>query len=367
MLSEATGTPVSSLLDAGVIELLGPDRRDQYGKQRVFGSLSFGLVAFLMGLVVNAAAGNFNLYFLNHAAMAAIGALIFTSMTVTSVKTPAPVWESLGIVFSNLHVFVFFLLITMIGAAQGVIGSFLFIMLDEMNASKVTMGLATAIACAAEMPFLFFSKPLLRVLGERNMLYMAAIGGMVRLIWYTIIGNPWLVLIAETMHGPFFGALWTASMSYVHTIAPPGLGATAQGLMAGLYGGLGQGLGALVGGVIYQQWGYVVLFRATAVWLFFGLIIFFGTNIFFRPVNLEAIGEATAAISIEHSTEAELSDMSSMSSAVTAADLNFQNSSRRGLKDELELTILPDEDDVSEDSTSISLPTSNSSSSVEPV
>jgi MFS family permease len=294
MITELLGTPVSSLLDAGVIELLGSERRHLYGKQRVWGSFAFGAVALAIGGIVQAAGGNFNIYFYNHVAMALVGGCVLFLLEVNSVSTPAPLWQSIGIVFSNVHIFVFFLLITMIGAAQGVIGSYLFIYLDELKASRVVMGSATATACLAEMPFFFFSTYLLPILGERNMLYMACIGGIIRLSWYTFMTNPWLVIPAETMHGPFFGAMWVAAMSYIHKIAPPGLGATAQGLLAGLYGGLGQGLGALAGGQIYQSYGSVVLFRGAAVWLFFALMIFFGTNAFFPAVNLEAIGHAGA-------------------------------------------------------------------------
>jgi MFS family permease len=339
MLTELVGTPVSALLDAGVIELLGPERRSLYGKQRVWGSLSFGGVALAIGAVVSAAGGNFNIYFWNHSVMALIGAFIFLFLSVNSVSTPAPLWQSLGIVFSSIHVFVFFLLITMIGVATGIIGAYLFIMLDELNASRLTMGLATATACLAEMPFLFFSAPLLRTLGERNMLYLACIGGIIRLVWYTFMTNPWLVIIAETMHGPFFGALWVAAMSYVHKITPPGLGATGQGLMAGLYGGLGNGLGSLVGGVVYQRFGYVVLFRGTAVWLCFGLIIFFGTNAFFKQVNLDEIGHA-----------------------VTVAAIPEEDKKANGRKT-LELEIQQSEDDTAyETSTNTPSPTSSNSS-----
>lgn len=362
MMAEMFGTPVSSLLDAGVIELLGPARREHYGKQRVWGSFGYGLTALVMGAVIAAIVSNgstkvgdsnspisspispisppispisspsispivggpqipslppvlptplapetspavYNIYYWVHAVMVTVALIFFWFLPVNSVATPAPIWKSISIVFSNIHIFIFFLLITMVGAAQGVLGSYLFIMLDDMKASKLIMGLATAIACLAEMPFLFFSAPLLRVLGERNMLYMACIGGALRFSWYTWMRNPWLVLVAEVMHGPFFGALWTASMSYIHTIAPPGLGATAQGLLGGLYAGLGNGLGALVGGFIYQRFGYIVLFRACAVWLLFGLSLFFFTNMFFPQVPIPALAHVTSPESVQKRLE----------------------------------------------------------------
>ena len=307
--AETLGTPVLSLLDAGVIELLGPGRRDAYGKQRVWGSFSYGFFALVVGAIVSYAASGYGTYFIIHAVMMALALIFFWQMDVSSVATPAPIWQSIGIVFSSVHIFVFFLLVMMIGVGQGVLGSYLFLMLDELNASKFCMGMATAVACLAEMPFLFFSGPLLRVLGERNMLYLACIGGVIRFSLYTVISNPWYVLIAELLHGPYFGAMWSAAISYIHHIAPPGLGATAQGLLGGLYSGLGNGAGALIGGIIYQHFGYVVLFRVCAVWLLCALAMFFFTNMFNQQVSIETLGHSTTPAVIQKRLDDEVLEL----------------------------------------------------------
>lgn len=309
IIAETIGTPVPSLLDAGIIELLGPGRRHLYGQQRVFGSFAFGFFALVVGALVSYLGSGYASYFIIHAVLMALALIFFFKLDVSSVATPAPIWQSVGIVFSSVHIFIFFLLITMIGAGQGVLGSYLFIMLSELNASKLCMGLATAIACLAEMPFLFFSGPLLRIFGERNMLYMACIGGAIRFSAYTMLTNPWYVLFAEVLHGPYFGAMWTAAISYIHHIAPPGLGATAQGLLGGLYSGLGNGLGVLIGGFIYQKYGYVILFRICAVWLLLAFAMFFFTNIFNKPVSVETLAHSTTPQVIEQRLEDQILDI----------------------------------------------------------
>jgi MFS family permease len=287
MACELVGSPVGPLLDSGVLELLGPERREQYGKQRVWGSISFGLTAFLIGAVVSHFGGNYNIYFWAGSVMAIISGIVFFFLpSASNSAPPTPIWKSFGVIFDNMHAFVFFLIMTMIGVATGILNAFLLVVLDEeFHASQLNMGLATAVACMAELPFLFFSKYLLRWMGERNMIYFACVGGILRFLWYTFMKNPWMVLIGELMHGPFFGALWSAAMSYIYHITPPGSGASAQGMLAGLYSGLGNGAGAFIGGILYQNFGYVILFRATAAWLLLALLIFICANVFLPPIS----------------------------------------------------------------------------------
>jgi predicted MFS family arabinose efflux permease len=54
------------------------------------------------------------------------------------------------------------------------------------------------------------------------------------------------------------------SVSQAHKLAPPGMGATAQGLLEGVHWGLGMSAGSLVGGVMYNQLGAVNTFYISA-------------------------------------------------------------------------------------------------------
>lgn len=49
----------------------------------------------------------------------------------------------------------------------------------------------------------------------------------------------------ETLHGFTFALAWSTATAFAARVAPPGLEATAQALVQGLYFGVGYGLGKL--------------------------------------------------------------------------------------------------------------------------
>ena len=57
---------------------------------------------------------------------------------------------------------------------------------------------------------------------------------------------------------------WWSSVTQAHKLAPPGMGATAQGLLEGIHWGLGMSVGSLLGGVLYSQLGAVPTFYIAA-------------------------------------------------------------------------------------------------------
>ncbi|KAF7722343.1 hypothetical protein EC973_003433 [Apophysomyces ossiformis] len=59
-----------------------------------------------------------------------------------------------------------------------------------------------------------------------------------------------------------FSALWGAGVVQADELAPPPLQATSQGILAAMYAGVGAGLGSLIGGVIYDRFGVNQMFYA---------------------------------------------------------------------------------------------------------
>ena len=89
---------------------------------------------------------------------------------------------------------------------------------------------------------------------------------------------PWQVLIINLLHGLTFSLMWTAGVAYANQLAPPGLGATAQGVFAGTVMGLGSALGAFSGGIIYDAYGAVVAFQWAGFASLMALILFVWVN-----------------------------------------------------------------------------------------
>jgi PPP family 3-phenylpropionic acid transporter len=83
-----------------------------------------------------------------------------------------------------------------------------------------------------------------------------------------------LALFIQLLHGPSFAAMWVAGVTQADRMAPPGLGATTQGIFSGVTMGLGSAFGAMTGGLLYENFGAA----ATFMWAGFGML--FGLGLF---------------------------------------------------------------------------------------
>jgi MFS family permease len=68
--------------------------------------------------------------------------------------------------------------------------------------------------------------------------------------------------------------MWVAGVSFSSEMAPPGLGATAQGLFSSTVMGFGGIIGALAGGLLIDHFGGAGMYFWTGTAVLFGLWIF---------------------------------------------------------------------------------------------
>mmetsp|Transcript_33528 Transcript_33528/g.64782 ORF Transcript_33528/g.64782 Transcript_33528/m.64782 type:complete len:82 (+) Transcript_33528:3-248(+) len=65
-----------------------------------------------------------------------------------------------------------------------------------------------------------------------------------------------------------------ASVDYMATVAPKGLEASAQGLVAAFNRGLGFFVGTMLGGVMMQELGSKMMFHAAAILVSFSSVVY---------------------------------------------------------------------------------------------
>src|SRR4051794_32220595 len=46
---------------------------------------------------------------------------------------------------------------------------------------------------------------------------------LIRLVYYSLMENPWIVLPAELLHGLTYAAMWAACVRHASEVAPPGI------------------------------------------------------------------------------------------------------------------------------------------------
>jgi len=265
--------PIVPLVDNAVLHLLG-DQKAGYGRIRLWGSVGWGLAAALLGPVLERGGLAWSFY----------GFFVF--MAVNFVATARlPMGElgggarraysaGLGVLARNGRFLLLLLTALVYGVTLGVLLSYQFLYLEELGASRLLMSISLTVITLSEIPFWFIGAGLLRRFGTSKMIAAALAVSTLRNLALGAMTNPVLVLPISLLHGPSFAVLWTAGVADADAAAPPGLGATAQGLFAGMMFGLGSALGGFLGGPAYEAIGFARLFSLLG-WLSLAMLVVF--------------------------------------------------------------------------------------------
>jgi MFS family permease len=204
----------------------------------------------------------------------AILLVVSTRLKVSAGSIGQPFWQGVRLLASNRPLMIFLITVLFASLGSGIVHNYVFLYLSDLGASKTLMGVSQTVATLSEMPVFFFSAVLLRRVGARGLLLLSLLAYIVRLFAYTLLPPVWLVLPINLLHGLTFSALWVAGVSYANEVAPKGMGATAQGLFAGVTMGLGSAVGALLGGIFYDTLGPTLMFRVAGSCVIVGLVFF---------------------------------------------------------------------------------------------
>lgn len=274
------GAPIIALVDNSVLALLGA-HKDQYGKQRLWGAIGWGVAGPIMGWVIEQA--GLRWIFAGYLLCMFCVLLVASRLVVSRSHIGTRFGSGLQRLLANRQWVVF--LVTVFCAAMGLSlsNNFLFLHLSDLGASKTLMGMALLFGTLSEIPVLFFADRLLRRWGSRGLLIFAMIAYAARAFAYSFMRVPWLVLPIQLLHGPSFSAMWVAGVSYAHEIAPEGMGATAQGVFSAVTMGLGAACGAFLGGWLYETVGGAIMF------LWMGVIATMGLTFFILAHNYSGI------------------------------------------------------------------------------
>jgi PPP family 3-phenylpropionic acid transporter len=275
-------SPIIPLADNAVMALLA-ERKDQYGRQRIWGAVGWGIAAPLVGQLIDTRGLQWS--FWGYAAIMFVGLLIVQQIPVSQASQPVPFWRGARTLLSNRSWLLFLLLVFFGGAGQAGIHNYLFLYMNELGASKTMMGLALTVATISELPMFFFADRLLARWSAKGLFIFGTMMYVVRAMALSFIQVPWIILITQLFHGLTFSAMWVAGVSYADEIAPPGLGATAQGLLSGVFMGISAATGAILGGILYQDFGGAIMYRTMAIVVAVSILIFFAAQRRFSQGN----------------------------------------------------------------------------------
>ncbi|MBP6786158.1 MAG: MFS transporter [Candidatus Promineofilum sp.] len=265
--------PIVPLVDNAVLTLLG-DNKSGYGRVRLWGSIGWGLASSLLGPILERAGLSWSFYgFLGFMAVNFVVATRLP-MRITAEGTRPAYRAGLGVLARNGRFLLLLLSSLVFGMTLGVLLSYQFLFLDELGAGRALMAWSLTTSTLSEIPFWFVSAALLRRFGTSRMIAFALAVATLRNLAMGALVNPWWALPINLLHGPSFAVLWAAGVADADAAAPPGLGATAQGLFSGMMFGLGSALGGFLGGPAYEAIGFAALFRLLG-WISLGMLLLF--------------------------------------------------------------------------------------------
>ncbi len=267
--------PIIPMTDNSVMASLG-DRGSEYGRVRVWGSYGWGIAAVIIGLIIELCGLRWG--FVGFLSTWLILLFIGSRLPMAAAAVGGKFWQELRILLSDRSWFLFLAVALIEGMSLGIFLSFLFIYLDDMGASRAIMGLSLTAATLSEIPIFLYSRKLLARWNTQFLLALSLLFTVVRAFGYVNMTAPWQVLLISMLHGPTFALMWMSGVAYANKMAPPGLGATAQGVFAGTVMGLGSALGAFSGGILYDAYGAVVAFQWAGFASLMALILFVSVN-----------------------------------------------------------------------------------------
>ena len=265
------GAPTGPLIDSAVLTLLG-DRKERYGRIRLWGTLGYGLVAPFAGNLI----GRLGLKwaFWGYAILMLGGLLVITRIPFRQSHSNGSFRGGIRVLFANQPWTLFLVMVFIAGIGMATINNYLFVYMETLGASKTLMGFALTVSTISEIPAMFFSDRLLRRFGARGMLVIAMTTIGLRLICYSLTTQPWVVLVIQLVHGLTFAAVYTAGVYYADQIAPPGMKATTQGMFNGTLMGFGSAAGGFLGGILMDRFSPGGMYAFAGTLVLVGLIVF---------------------------------------------------------------------------------------------
>ncbi|XP_076677986.1 major facilitator superfamily domain-containing protein 6 [Andrena cerasifolii] len=265
----------NSISDAICFDILGEGGQMGYGRQRVWGTIGFGISAFLAGYAVDLWSKGeliktYTPAFMLIFAFSLVDVLCCKKLDLPTMTGSESILKDVFQLLKLKPIIIFLCFATVAGIFDSFIVYFLFWYLedlakatDHMVQIKLIEGLIVAAeTLGGEVIFFSFSGKILKKLGFGYTFTFCFVCYALRLGLISLASNPWWVIPIELfMQGPTYALCYTTIVAYASKVSPPGTTATVQGIVAGMDDGFGFALGSLIGGILYDVYGGVTTLR----------------------------------------------------------------------------------------------------------
>lgn len=237
------------------------DRGLDYGRVRLWGSLTFIVASFLGGLAVTRWGGGAGMWLVVCGCAATVAAAYLLpripAEPVLDVSQRRPLWhaEEPRRLLRSKPFLAFLAAAGGTQAAHATLMTYGVLLWRDQGLSATAAGALWAIAVLAEVALFAWSARLVSLLGPARLLALAAASSIIR--WIAMAFDPPLVLLVplQMLHALTYGGSHVAAIHFIHQAVPPPIQGSAQALYATIASGLAMGLATLTAGSLYAAYG----------------------------------------------------------------------------------------------------------------
>jgi PPP family 3-phenylpropionic acid transporter len=266
IICNSTIMPLIETIAVAGMRLRGLD----YGRMRLWGSLTFIAASFAGGIAVSHFGGGAGIWLIaiGCAATAVAAHLLPTGkLHVAQHASATPFWqvaEPLGL----LRHPVFYTFLIAAGCVQAAHGTFLTfgtLIWQKQGLSGTWIGTLWAIGVLAEVAIFAISGRIVRYVGAARLLMIGAVCSIAR--WLIMGFHPSLeVLIPiQLLHGITYGGSHIGAIHFIHDAIPRHISGSAQALYATMASGLAMGVAMLVAGALFSAGGEAAYFAMVLI------------------------------------------------------------------------------------------------------
>lgn len=231
-----------------------------YGRMRLWGSLTFIVIGAGGGALVTAGGPQVILPILVVAAAATAGASLALPSPPRNDATPTPgthfSWRDVHELLRSPLFLVFLFAAGAVQGAHAMFYTFGALHWETQGISATWTGALWAVAVSAEVLLFAYSAAALRLLGgPARLLLLGAAAAVIR--WLAMSADPPLAVLfpLQLLHAFTYGATHLAAIHFIHRAVPPAAAGTAQSLYATIAAGLMMGAATLACGPLYAAIG----------------------------------------------------------------------------------------------------------------
>jgi MFS transporter, PPP family, 3-phenylpropionic acid transporter len=263
-------TSPMTLIDSTTLTLLG-DRREDYGRYRLGGTIGFIIAGLSAGFVFERL--GLRLMFPVYGLI--LGALAVTALMLPKVRVQreSPKREDISRLVRRPEWVLFTASVFLLWITTHSSIMFLPVVMSSMGATQSLIGVAATIGAFVEIPFMLYSGIFLRRYGPRRLLVVAMTLIVIRLFLLGWMPVPAWAVAINLINGPAWVFLWNSSVMYANRMGGPSLAGTAQGLLISTTGLAGV-VSSLLSGWLFDLLGPNGLFIVMAFIAISGLVLF---------------------------------------------------------------------------------------------